>query len=180
MSDSNPQEQTTKTKRSVGVRILRGAAWTVLGLVMLLIVVVVGLSWYSRTADFQNRVAKELVGVLEDATGGKVDIGHVDLNVWHLAVEVDGLVIHGLEGPGEAPYLAADKIFVRIKLVNLLAHTAGGATGHIGLNLLRIEGPRVHLIVDKEGRTNQPVPKKKTQSNEPVIDTPARPEGERG
>jgi translocation and assembly module TamB len=29
----------------------------------------------------------------------------------------------------------------------------------VGLNLLRVEHPQVHLIVDKDGKTNQPVPK---------------------
>ncbi len=81
-------------------------------------------------------------------------------NLWHLAIEADGLVIHGLEGPGEAPYLSADKIFVRVKIIQLLSHTAGaGAQSHIGLNYLRVEQPQVHLIIDKDGKTNQPVPK---------------------
>ena len=54
--------------------------------------------------------------MLEDATGGRVEVGGVHFSLWHLAIEVDGLVIHGLEGPGEAPYLSADKIQVRVKI----------------------------------------------------------------
>ena len=139
---------------------------------VLLLTIAGGLAYYSTTADFQRRAGVELASILEDATGGKVDVGHVALNIWHLAVEVDGLVIHGLEGPGEAPYLAADKILVRIKILSLLAHTAGkGPASRVGLDLLRIEGPHVHLIIDKQGKTNQPVPKPKPPSNEPVIDT---------
>ncbi len=34
-------------------------------------------------------------------------------------------MIHGLEGPGEAPYLAADKILVRVKLFNFFSRAAG-------------------------------------------------------
>jgi translocation and assembly module TamB len=159
-------------RRSIAGRIVRGIAWTAGSLVLLLILIAVGLAYYSTTADFQQRMGKELASVLEDATGGKVDVGHVTLNVWHLAVEVDGLVIHGLEGPGEAPYLAADKIFVRIQLVNLLGHWTGAdAPSHIGLNFLRVEAPHVHLIIDKDGKTNQPTPAHPSQSNEPVIDT---------
>ncbi len=115
---------------------------------------------------------KQVVSVLEDATGGKVELQHISFDLWHLAIEADGLVIHGLEGPGEAPYLAADKVLIRIKILSFFAHTTGtGAASHIGLNLLRVEQPRVHLIIDKDGKTNQPTPKQKAPSNEPVIDT---------
>ena len=159
-------------RRSIAVRILRGFAWVVGISVLLMVVLLGGAAYYTTTNDFQRRVNKEVVSVLEDATGGKVELERITFDLWHLAIEADGLVIHGLEGPGEAPYLAADKILIRIKIISFFAHTTGtGAASHVGLNLLRVEQPRVHLIVDKDGKTNQPVPKKKTQSNEPVIDT---------
>ncbi len=162
----------TPQSRSVLARILRGIAWTAGGFVILLILLLGGLAFYSTTADFQRRVGTEVVGVLQDATGGKVELGRVTFDLFHLAIEADGLVIHGLEGPGEAPYLAADRILIRLKIISFLAHTAGkGAASHVGLNLLRVEQPRVHLIIDKDGKTNQPVPKQTTPSNEPVIDT---------
>jgi translocation and assembly module TamB len=110
--------------------------------------------------------------VLEDSTGGKVDLGRITFNLWHLAVEADGLVIHGLEGPGEAPYLQADKIFVQVKIFDFLKRTTGtGKRTYVRLKLLRVEQPHVHLIVYKDGKTNQPVPKHKTPSNEPITDT---------
>jgi len=113
------------------------------------------------------------VKILEDSTGGRVELGHLSFDLWHLAIEVDGLAIHGLEGPGEAPYLAADKIVVRVEIRTFAKRAVGAASSgsHIGLNLLRVEQPRVHLIVDKDGRTNQPVPKHPRPSNEPVMDT---------
>ncbi len=48
---------------------------------------------------------------------------------------------------------------------------ATGLASHVGLNLLRIEHPQVHLIVDKDGRTNQPAPKHARTSTEPLQDT---------
>ena len=145
---------------------------TVLAIVLLVIVLVGGFAWYSTTKDFQNRVGREIVTVLEDATGGRVEVQGVAFSLWHLAIEVDGLVIHGLEGPGEAPYLSADKIFVRVKITSFFAHTTGtGIQSHVGLNLLRVEHPQVHLIVDKDGKTNQPVPKHPSTSNEPIQNT---------
>ena len=61
-------------KRHMGVRIMKGIAWTIAGVLLLLIVLTGGLAWYSTTADFQQRVGKEVVSVLEDATGGRVEL----------------------------------------------------------------------------------------------------------
>lgn len=164
--------RTPPEHRSFAGKFARGVAWFFGSLVLLLVTVVAGFAWYSTTADFQHRVGKEVISVLEDSTGGKVDLQHIQFNLWHLAIEADGLVIHGLEGPGEAPYLAADKILIEVKIISFLEHTTGtGIASHIGLQLLRVEDPRVHLIVDKDGKTNQPVPKHPTQSTEPVTDT---------
>jgi translocation and assembly module TamB len=46
-----------------------------------------------------------------------------------------------------------------------------GPQSRIGLSYLGVEQPHFHLIVDKNGRTNQPVPKHSTQSSEPIQDT---------
>lgn len=159
-------------RRSFAGHISRAAAWLVVGVVVLVALVVGGLSWYTTTADFQRRVSREIVSVLENATGGRVEVGAVSFRLWHLAIEVDGLVIHGLEGPGEAPYLAADQIQVHVKILSFFAHTTGtGLESHVGLNLLRVVHPQVHLIIDKDGRTNQPVPKHRSTSTEPLQDT---------
>ena len=153
-------------------RLRKFILWTLGSLVVLLIILVAGVSWYTTTADFQRRVGTEVVSVLEDATGGRVELGHISFSLWHLAIEADNLVIHGTEGPTEAPYLSADKIFVRVKINTFLSHTIGkGAQSHIGVNFLRVEQPHLHLIIDKNGATNQPVPKHPTPSTEPVQNT---------
>ncbi len=154
-------------------RARRVTAWIAGTLFLLLLLVVGGLAIYSGTADFQNRVRKTLVSTLEDSTGGKVDLAAIHFSLWHLAVEADGLVIHGLEGPGQAPYLSADRILVRVTLKNFLAHATNstGPMRYITLALLHVDKPQVHLIINKDGTTNQPVPKVKSTSNEPVLDT---------
>lgn len=146
--------------------------WTLGGLVALLILIVGVFAIYSTTDDFSRRVSKILVSTLEESTGGRVEVQKVRFSLFHLAVEVDGLVIHGLEGPGEAPYIAADKLMVRVALKNFITNATGkGAIRFISLNLLRVEQPRVHMIVNKDGTTNQPTPKKPSTSNEPLMDT---------
>src|SRR5258708_20571160 len=127
----------------------RGGAGTVIGLVVLLMVLFVGFAWYSTTDDFNRRVGRKVVNVLEDATGGRVELGRIRFDLRHLAIEADGLVIHGLEGPGEAPYLAVERIELRLKLLNLLSYTAGaGVESRVRLSYLGVTHPQFHLIVD--------------------------------
>ena len=106
---SDPIRNDGGPKRSGALHISRKmakvAAWTAGSLLLLIVLLAAGVTWYTTTADFQRRVKKELISTLEDATGGRVELGSISLNLWHLAVEVNGLVVHGLEGPGEAPYL---------------------------------------------------------------------------
>ena len=152
--------------------IARVVAWTfgIIGIV--LVVLVTSLAIYSTTADFQRRMTTQLANVLEDATGGRVEVSHIGLDVWHLSAEVDGLIIHGLEAPTDAPYLSAERILVRIKVLSFLGHATGTASvSRISLDFLRVESPRAHIIVDKDGKTNIPTPKKQNQSNEPIADT---------
>ena len=128
---------------------------TLLVMVVLLALIVAGLSWYASTPQFANKVRTELIQVLEDATGGRVELGAFRWRLLHLEIEADNLTIHGLEAPGEVPYAHLDRLFVRAKIISLFR-------AKIGLNYLAIDRPTVHLIVYKDGSTNQPTPKQKS------------------
>ena len=167
-----PASGPPKKRRSLMFHMGRGMAWLVGGVLALVVLVVGGFWWYSTTDDFQRRVGKEIVSVLENATGGRVELAHVHFRLWYLEMEADGLVIHGLEGPGEAPYFSADKVLVRAKILSFVAHSTGaGPASRVGLDLLRGYHPQMHLIFDKDGRTNQPVPRHPLKSTEPIQDT---------
>jgi translocation and assembly module TamB len=153
-------------------RVLRGFAWVGLVLVGLVAVLALVATWYTGTADFQRRVGGEVVSTLENATGGRVELRYLSFNLWHLAIEADGLVIHGTEAPGEMPYLSASKIFLRLHLNMILTHVRGlGPQSRISLRYLRVEQPHFHLIMDKNGHSNAPVPKHRSTSNKSVEDT---------
>jgi translocation and assembly module TamB len=161
-----------KVKRSLATRMGRAVGWTVIGFVVLVAVLFGAFAWYSTTDDFNRRVGRQVVQVLEDATGGRVELGRISFDLRHLAIEADGLVIHGLEGPGEAPYLAVDKVDLRLKLLNLLSYSAGaGVESHVRLSYLGVVHPQFHLIVDKDGKTNQPEPKHPSTSKTSLTDT---------
>jgi translocation and assembly module TamB len=172
MSETQELTPAPKPKRHISFRIARGTAWIIFGVLLLVVALLGGAAWYTTTADFQHRVGREVVKVLEDSTGGRVELRQMTFSLRHLAIEVDGLVIHGTEPADQAPYVAVDKILVRLKITSFLSHTAGvGLASHIGLNLLRVEHPQIHLIIDKDGKTNQPVPKHPSTSKESLQDT---------
>jgi translocation and assembly module TamB len=131
----------------------------------LVLVAVLGIAfWYVNTQSFANYVRAKLIDVLTTATGGRVELARFSWHPLRLEAEVDGLTIHGLEAPGEVPYAHVDTLRVQAKIIDAFK-------AQIGLRSLDVVHPVFHLIVYPDGSTNQPVPKKTTESNKPVTDT---------
>jgi translocation and assembly module TamB len=133
-------------------------------LVLLVVLVTGGLLFYASTPHFANIVRLRVITVLEDATGGRVELQSLRWNLRHLAVEVNGLTIHGLEGRGELPYAHIDRLYARARILSLL-------DARLGLDFLEVDRPAIHLIIYPDGRTNQPTPKAKQSNNGPAIRT---------
>ena len=141
----------------------RRVAIVIGGIFVVLILLTVGAAWYATTPKFENIVRNKVVATLENATGGRVELGYFRWRLLHLEFEADNLTIHGLEAPGEVPYAHVDRLFVRAKVISFMQKK-------IGLNLLQAEHPVIHLIVYPDGSTNQPKPKT-VSNNKPVTDT---------
>jgi translocation and assembly module TamB len=80
-----------------------------------------------------------------------------------LEAEAGGLVIHGLEAPGEAPYAQVERVRVRFSVLGFLSP-------RILMRDLDIVKPQLHLIVYSDGSTNQPQPRKPRKPGEPLLD----------
>ena len=157
---------------------LRRVLLSIAGVLIVLLVLIGAAAWYVSTAEFQQKVRQRVVALLEQATGGRVELQSLHFSLWRLDAVADHLVIHGLEGPGEAPYLQADRIEIRLQIKSFLSQTAGAhlvndnsIASHIALNLLQVDRPQAHLIIYPDGSTNQPTPKTKSTSTKPVADT---------
>ena len=133
-------------------------------LVLLLVLVVVGLMFYASTPHFANVVRMKVITVLEDATGGRVELRSLRWTLRHLSVEVEGLTIHGLEGRGELPYAHIDRLYARTRILSFV-------DARLGLDFLEVDRPAIHLIIYPDGRTNQPTPKAKQSNSGPAIRT---------
>src|ERR1039458_5776001 len=78
--------------------------WIEAAIGMALLAIAAGLVWYLRSPQFAGVVRGKVIAAVEDATGGRVELGAFQWNLSKLQFEADNLTVHGLEGPGELPY----------------------------------------------------------------------------
>ncbi len=142
---------------------LRHLPLSVAGLAILLAVLATAAYFLASTASFENFVRGRVVHRLELATGGRVEIRIFHWNLLRREAQADGLVIHGLEGPNEAPYAQIERLRVRLSLLGFLSP-------RILLRDLEIYQPRLHLIVYPDGSTNQPHPRTPEKPESHVLD----------
>jgi translocation and assembly module TamB len=128
----------------------RGTVLVIAGIVV--VAIVIGTAWYLTSPQFHDYVRARLVERLESMTGGRVEMGQVDWHLGELSVVAHNVTIRGLEGPNEAPYMHADRVAIRLKILSL-------AGRKIGLRNFEVDRPVIHLIVGADGSTNQPRPK---------------------
>jgi translocation and assembly module TamB len=145
-------------------RHLRRLLFTAAGGAALLIVAVIGLYLWANSVGCENLIRKQLVARIQNATGGRVEIASFHWRPLSLEADADGLVIHGLEAPTEAPYARVERLTVRISLL-------GFWSPRILLRDLEISRPQLHLIVYSDGSTNQPQPRRLNKPGKPVLDT---------
>jgi translocation and assembly module TamB len=142
---------------------LRHLPLTVAGALVLFAVAAIGLYLWASSAQFENLVRRHLIQEIETATGGRAEIASFRWRLLTLEAEVDGLVIHGLEAPSEAPYARAERLRVQFSIL-------GFFSPRIQLRDLEIFQPQLHLIVYPEGSTNQPQPRRQRKPGKPAID----------
>jgi len=130
---------------------------------VLLVLAVVCLYFVASSEAFQNAVRNRLVTRIENATGGRVELASFHWRLLHLEAEADGLVIHGLEDPGDAPYARIDRVRLRLSIL-------GFFSPRILLRDLEVDRPSLHFIVYPDGSTNQPRPRRPGKPGKPLVD----------
>ncbi len=137
------------------------ALGAVIGIAVLLLFI--GAALYLSSNGFKNSIRDKVVAELERVTGGRVELRRFRWNLSKLEFDADDLTIHGLEPADAIPYAHLDHMKVRVKIYSLLSK-------QFGLRELIIDRPVLHIIVNKDGTTNQPTPKIKQQSNRDPVD----------
>jgi translocation and assembly module TamB len=136
--------------------------WTLGSILLLIVIVFVGGYFLLNSSRFHEYVIGKVEQTASEATGGRVELQGYDFHLSTLTVNLYGILIRGTEGPEAAPLVAADKLTAKLKILSVLHHD-------VNLRELLLEHPVVHLVVDKEGRTNVPSPnapkEKSSQTN---------------
>jgi translocation and assembly module TamB len=145
-------------------RHLRRALWLAAGAVALTLIALVGLGFWANSSNCENLIRERLIAQIETATGGRVQIASFHWRPFHLEADAGGLVLHGREAAGEAPYLKVDDLRVRLSIL-------GFWSPRILLRSLDIVRPTAHLIIYADGSTNQPEPRTRKKAGKPVLDT---------
>jgi translocation and assembly module TamB len=143
---------------------LRHVPLSIGGLVLLFVVVIVGLYFWASSSAFEGFVRKVLIARLDAATGGRTEIATFHWDLLNLEANAGGVVLHGLEDPGDAPLARVDRMRVRFSVLGILSP-------RILLNELEIVRPAFHFIVYPDGSTNQPKPRKTNTQGKSGLDT---------
>jgi translocation and assembly module TamB len=140
------------------------AAWILGGVAALVIVAVTAGILIVRTEWFRNFVRAKIVTAVEEATGGKVDVGSFNFEWSHLRAQIHDFVIHGLEPPTAAPLLRVDLLQVDLKLLSPFR-------GFVDIAYLLADTPQANVIVYTDGHTNIPAPKIQHPTNRTGLET---------
>jgi translocation and assembly module TamB len=149
---------TTKPRRR------RRLWWNTAGIALALIAIVGALMLWAGSDQAQNMVRVRLASQLQAVTGGRVEIASFHWHLLQLEAEAGGVVIHGDEQPGEAPYAQAERMRVRLSLL-------GFWSPRILLRDLEIVRPQLHVIFYPDGATNQPNLARTQKTNRSGLDT---------
>ncbi|MBI1738664.1 MAG: hypothetical protein HYR58_05400, partial [Acidobacteria bacterium] len=101
-----------------------------------------------------------VIAQIEKMTGGRVELKEFRFSVMALRAELDDFTLHGREPEGTPPFFHAETLVVDLRVISFFRRK-------IALDEVRIEKPALHLRIDKEGKSNAPVPKTERPAGKP-------------
>lgn len=133
---------------------LKKILWIGVPVLLSVAVLFAALAWFTlRSRWFHEKLRLTVVQEIERATGGKAGVESFTFDWRNMRAEASGIVIRGLEGPGEAPFVRIGH--ARLGL-NLKSFTPGRLK--VDVDLLAVEDARVNVIAGVDGTTNIPRP----------------------
>ena len=130
---------------------------------LLFVLAVLAATAYLNSKAFEQTMRTKVVQALQQATGGRVELGSFTWRVSGWEFVAQDVTIHGLEAKDQKPFVHVDKIIVQMKLISLLG-------GQVGLRSVSITRPSLHVIVNPDGSSNIPQPRTKAAGGRPIND----------
>jgi translocation and assembly module TamB len=123
----------------------------------LAVLIVMESSW------FQHWMESRVIAVLENLTGGRVELASFRFRPWVFEITLQGLAIHGSEPVGEPPFVFARQVVAHPALEQFLVR-------EIYLRSLDVDGLQVHLRTGPDGVTNLPGPRQQISAERSLAD----------
>lgn len=134
--------------------IWHAAAW----LLGIAVVLIVAAALFVRTSRFQEFARSRIVEAIQTATGGRAEIGSIQVDPLRLKATVERFVLRGSEPAEEAPLLTIARLVVDARLTP--------SRTIVGISSIEIDRPRVNVIVLPDGTTN--IPQRERRGTNPL------------
>jgi translocation and assembly module TamB len=115
-----------------------------------------------ENCTFQEYAIRRAVQEFSRVTGGRAQIGHIDIQSSAFTVHIYDVTLRGSEDPGQSPLLHVDKITVRPEIQALLF-------GKLIFDEVLVEHPVVQTAVSREGKSNIPQPSPRSAGGDSSI-----------
>ncbi|MGI9075386.1 MAG: translocation/assembly module TamB domain-containing protein [Bryobacteraceae bacterium] len=125
---------------------------TAAGVCSFVLLLAAGAFYALQTNWFKEKVRKKIVSVIEEASGGRVELGAFNYDWRTLTAKFSNLAIHGTELKAGPPLFRAKSARVGLKIISLLKR-------QMEISSLTVEHPEVYLLLRADGTTNIPSPK---------------------
>ncbi len=155
--DETEERDVTATRKHKGLAV-RIAAWTLgtVGSLVILLVLTVVILLHSQ--KFHTYVLNTAQQKATDALGVPVHLRDFSLNLGHLDLNVDGLMVEGAAPFANPPLLTLDHGEIGVRIVSLWQRKWY-------LENIVVDRPIVRVFVDKDGRSNLPTLKSSGDSS---------------
>jgi translocation and assembly module TamB len=137
-------------------RTIIGGALAVIAI--LIITAIAGGYFFLTSQRFQRLAIRTIVKDTNEATGGRAELGRLDLQLSTLTAHFYDITLHGSELSNQPPLLHVDKLTVGIKIQSFLHRK-------FTLSQLLIEHPIAQVRVDRQGKSNLPLQSSRAQSS---------------
>jgi translocation and assembly module TamB len=104
-----------------------------------------------RSGWFYEQVHRRMVDEIQNATGGRVEVGNFAFDWKRLEATVGPVVLHGKESAGEPPFVRVASITAGLRVISMMERK-------IDLSSLRVERPQVRIVFYPDGSNNIPDP----------------------
>ena len=126
--------------------------------VLLILAISAGLLHVPIVRDFALEKSRQY---LVDSQNIDLEADKLDYNLFRLSSTLHGVRVRSTEDPDEPPFFVADKVYLNLGISSLWR-------GKLEVQEGSIEGGRIEIVYDAEGRSNLPKPVERPDAGEPV------------